>query len=144
MAGLVIGLALFVAASVSGPYTGGALNIARVLGPSVVYGCAWATFWIYLLAGFTGATLAAGWAYMTNIVGPFFFAHNLKAFLGKTFVRSTPYSTAGDPLVNYDVVSSTDHSLAPYAKVGATTRLSVSPHTLYNRAPARRETSYTA
>ncbi len=144
VAGIVIGLALYVAASVSGPYTGGALNIARVLGPSVVYGCAWSTFWIYFLAGLTGSTLAALWGYATAIVGPYFVFHNLKAFVGKSFVRSTPYSTAADPLVNYDAVSSTDHSLAPYAKVGATTRLSVSPHTLYNRAPTRRETTFTA
>jgi len=110
MGPFVIGLSLYVSALVAGPYTGGALNIARVLGASVVYGCGWTKFWVYLLAGFTGSTLAAGWAMMTNVNGPFNVFQNPKGFLTKHFVRSTPYSTASDPLVHYTALSSNDHS----------------------------------
>lgn len=110
---------------------GAALNIARVLGPSVVYGC-WDSFWIYLLAGLTGSGLAAGWGFMTNVAGPFSLAHNAKGFFSKQFVRSTPYSTATDPLVHYTALSSNDQSLAPYAKITGP-RLSVPARELHKR-----------
>ena len=115
----------------------GALNIARVLGPSVVYGCNWDTFWVYLLAGFTGSTLAAMWGGATNVFGPFFVFYNAKQFFSKTFVRSTPFSTAADPLVHYQALSSTDSSLAPYAK-GAGPRLSVPAKQIHQRSIALR------
>ena len=108
-----------------------------------MYGCAWPDFWIYLLAGFTGSTFAAVWAFMTIVVGPYFVFHNFKGFVGRNFVRSTPYSTAADPLIHYDTLSSTDHSLAPYAKVGAGPRMSVSPHTLYKKPPTHNNTPHT-
>jgi hypothetical protein len=132
MAPFVIGLSLYVSALCGAIYTGASLNIARVLGPSVVYGCNWDTFWIYLLAGFTGSTLAAIWGYMTAAAGPFFVLHNAKQFFGKTFVRSTPYSTAADPLVHYTELSSDDPSLAPYAKIKGK-RLSIPAQQIHQR-----------
>jgi hypothetical protein len=114
-----------------------ALNIARVLGPSVVYGCNWDTFWVYFFGGLTGSGLAAGWAFMTNVAGPFSLAHNAKAFFSKQFVRSTPYSTATDPLVHYTQLSSHDQSLAPYAK-GTGPRLSVPARELHKRTVSLR------
>ena len=115
---LAIGLALYVSASTGGVYTGGSLNIARVLGPSVVYGCAWGTFWIYLLAGLSGSVLAGAFGGLTNPFGPFYLPYAAKQFFAKTsFVRSTPYSTATDPLAHYEVLSSDDSSLPPYGRI---------------------------
>ena len=115
---LAIGLALYVSASACGALSGGALNIARVLGPSVIYGCAWDTFWIYLLAGLSGSVLASAWGISTNVVGPFFLPYAAQQFFAKTsFVRSTPYSTATDPLAHYETLSSHDSSLPPYGRI---------------------------
>ncbi len=69
---LIIGLSLVAAAQAIGGYTGAALNTARVLGPSVVYGCNWKTFWVYLLAHLAASTVAAVWGLLTNPHGPFF------------------------------------------------------------------------
>lgn len=38
---LAIGLALFACAQAAGPFTGGCLNPARFLAPSIIYGCGW-------------------------------------------------------------------------------------------------------
>ena len=41
MGPLVVGSTLFASAFIGGPFTGAALNPARVLGPAIVYGCYW-------------------------------------------------------------------------------------------------------
>ena len=115
---LVIGLSLVVAASVGGPYTGAALNFARVLGPAVVNGCGWSTVWIYLLAHVTAVALAAAWGLFVAPVGPY---HNkLRDRVLTHFVSAVPYSTASDPLVPYKtagrLASTADPSTPPYAR----------------------------
>ena len=42
-----------------GPFTGAALNPARVLGPALVYDCYWATAFVYVFAELLGGILAA-------------------------------------------------------------------------------------
>ena len=42
-----------------GPYSGAALNPARVLGPSMVFHCYWDTVPVYICAQLLGATIAA-------------------------------------------------------------------------------------
>ena len=122
---LIIGLSLIVAAFVGAPHTGAALNTARVLGPSTIYGCAWGTFWIYLLAHGTAAVLSAIWALLVAPSGPYFVLRHTKS-LGKLFSytgfqRSVPWSTAADPLNKHTHLNSHDASLAPYAR-GVTLR----------------------
>ena len=46
-------------AGAGGIYSGAALNPARVLGPSLVFGCYWETVPVYILAQLVGATAAA-------------------------------------------------------------------------------------
>ena len=38
--------------------TGGALNPARALGPSIVFLCNWNTTWVYVLAELAGGAIA--------------------------------------------------------------------------------------
>jgi MIP family channel proteins len=57
-AGFVIGLTLFFGILMGGPLTGGSLNPARTLGPSLFTGNL-DTFWIYLAGPLAGAALAA-------------------------------------------------------------------------------------
>jgi aquaporin TIP len=54
MGPLAIGLALFAAALTGGGFTGAALNPARVLGPSIVFGCGWKAAPVYILAELLG------------------------------------------------------------------------------------------
>jgi hypothetical protein len=42
-----------------GPFTGCAINPARVLGPAVVFNCYWDSAFIYMLAQFCGGIVAA-------------------------------------------------------------------------------------
>ena len=115
----IIGLSLLATALAIGPYTGAALNPARVLGPSVVYGCKWKTFWVYLLAHLAAATVAAVWGLVTNPHGPFFVTEykSVSHVLSHTsFTRAVPWSTAADPLNKVDALTSKDASLAPYAR----------------------------
>lgn len=56
---MAVGFTLFACACTGGPMTGAALNPARVLGPSVVYSCYWATVPIYCLAQYMAGCLAA-------------------------------------------------------------------------------------
>ena len=116
----VIGVSLVAAALVGGPYTGAALNTARVLGPSVVFGCGWATFHIYLLAHGLAAVLSAGWALLVAPSGPYFVTRHrdqLGRLLSYTgFQRSTPWSTAHDPVRKHTHLVSNDASLPPYAR----------------------------
>lgn len=42
-----------------GPYTGAALNPARVLGPAMVFHCYWDTVFVYIFAELIGAAIAA-------------------------------------------------------------------------------------
>eukprot|EP01132_Coremiostelium_polycephalum_P007812 gene7812-9615_t len=58
VAPLAIGLALLVGVGVAGPFTGGALNPVRVLGPSIISGD-WANHWVYWLGPLVGAAIAA-------------------------------------------------------------------------------------
>ena len=116
---LAIGLSLLATALAIGPYTGAALNTARVLGPSVVYGCQWKTFWVYLLAHLAASTVAAVWGLLTCPHGPFFITeyNHLGHLLSHTqFTRAVPWSTAADPLNKVDALTSKDASLAPYAR----------------------------
>lgn len=114
----VIGLALLVAALVGGPYTGAALNFARVLGPAVVNGCGWGTVWIYFLAHLTAVALSTGWGLFVAPIGPFW--NSLRHKFLHHFVPAVPYSTASDPLVPYKeeghLASTADPSTPPYAR----------------------------
>lgn len=118
---LVIGLSLLVAALVGGPFTGAALNFARVLGPAVVNGCGWQTVWIYFLAHLTAVALSAGWGLFVAPVGPFW--NSLRDKIFYHFVPAVPYSTASDPLVPYkeegQLASTADPSSPAYAKYTA-------------------------
>ena len=115
---LVIGLSLLVAALVGGPFTGAALNFARVLGPAVVNGCGWNTIWVYLLAHITAVALASAWGLFVAPVGPFWNSLRHKTF--HHFIPAVPYSTASDPLVPYKqaghLASTADSSTPPYAR----------------------------
>jgi MIP family channel proteins len=53
-----VGLALLVSVQAAGKFTGGALNPARALGPSIVFNCRWQETWIYVLAEIAGGLLA--------------------------------------------------------------------------------------
>src|SRR6188474_435440 len=57
--GLAIGFTIFVVGSLIGGTSGGAFNPAVAIGASVVHVFAWSNIWIYLVAGFSGAALAA-------------------------------------------------------------------------------------
>lgn len=115
---LIIGLSLTVAALVGGPYTGAALNFARVLGPAVVNGCGWESLWIYFLAHITAVALAAGWGLFVAPIGPFW--NSLRHKLFNHFIPAVPYSTASDPLVPYKetghLASTADTSTPAYAR----------------------------
>ena len=117
---LIIGLSLFAAAEAVGPYTGAALNTARVLGPAVIYGCHWDSFWIYLLAHLAASTLAAVFGLTTCPPGPFFVGDHLgnlpRLLAHPRFIKAVPWSTAADPMRKVDALTSLDPSLAPYAK----------------------------
>lgn len=58
VAPVAVGLALLVSVLAAGKFTGGALNPARALGPSIVFGCAWSTTWVYVLAELAGGVVA--------------------------------------------------------------------------------------
>lgn len=113
----VIGLSLLVAAFVGGPYTGAALNFARVLGPAVVNGCGWSTVWVYFLAHVTAVALAAAWGLFVAPNGPYL---NRWRGLVFHFVASVPYTTAADPLVPYDTPKTA--LVPPYALYTANRR----------------------
>lgn len=133
---LVIGLALLVAALAGGPYTGAALNFARVLGPAAVNGCGWSTVWVYLLAHATAAVLAAAWGLLVAPVGPY--NHMWRGRLAH-FMPATPYSTASDPLAPYKRdgkdLSAAGSAYPPYARVtdGRTPLSSRNHHLLSTR-----------
>lgn len=116
----VIGVSLVVAALVGGPYTGAALNTARVLGPAAVWGCGWSKFWVYMFAHGLAACFAAAWALLVAPSGPFFVLRHTerlgRLFSPTNFQRSTPWSTASDPVAKHSHLNSQDHSLAPYAR----------------------------
>ena len=57
--GLAIGFTIFVVGSLIGGTSGGAFNPAVAIGASVVHVFAWNNIWIYFVAGFGGAALAA-------------------------------------------------------------------------------------
>src|SRR4030095_726735 len=57
--GLAIGFTIFVVGSLIGGTSGGAFNPAVAIGASVVHVFAWNNIWIYFVAGFSGAALAA-------------------------------------------------------------------------------------
>ena len=42
-----------------GPFTGTAINPARVLGPAVVFNCYWDSAFVYIMAQFLGGIVAA-------------------------------------------------------------------------------------
>ena len=55
---LAIGLALFAAGQAAGPFTGGCLNPARFLAPSIIYGCGWTAAAAYICGEMAGGGLA--------------------------------------------------------------------------------------
>lgn len=55
---LVVGLTLTACAGTGAKWTGAALNPARVLGPTAVFGCGKDTWWVYVLAQLAAALLA--------------------------------------------------------------------------------------
>ncbi|MBI2730047.1 MAG: aquaporin [Sphingobacteriales bacterium] len=57
--GLAIGFTVFAMGSLLGGYSGGAFNPAVALGASLMKVFDWSNFWIYLVACFGGAILAA-------------------------------------------------------------------------------------
>lgn len=57
--GLAIGFTVFFAGSLLGSLSGGAFNPAVAVGASVIKAFAWSNLWIYLVACFGGAALAA-------------------------------------------------------------------------------------
>lgn len=57
--GLAIGFTVFFAGSLLGSLSGGAFNPAVAVGASVIKAFDWSNLWIYLVACFGGATLAA-------------------------------------------------------------------------------------
>ncbi|KAK9849026.1 hypothetical protein WJX84_004736 [Apatococcus fuscideae] len=59
IAGLAVGFSLFASAFVGGPFTGAALNPARVLGPAMVFDCYWNTAFVYVLGELFGGLVAA-------------------------------------------------------------------------------------
>jgi aquaporin Z len=58
IAGLAIGLTISIDVFVGGPVTGAAMNPARAFGPELA-GNTWTGWWIYWIAPFTGALIAA-------------------------------------------------------------------------------------
>jgi aquaporin NIP len=58
-AALAVGLVIFLGAYITGPLTGGSFNPARSLGPALFEPKTLAPLWIYFLAPFSGAALAA-------------------------------------------------------------------------------------
>ena len=112
---LIIGLSLTVSAYVGGPYTGAALNFARVLGAATVNGCGWSHVWVYFLAHLTAVVLSAGWGLFVAPIGPYLSYQPHKLY--GHFLSAVPYSTASDPLVPYSQLTSTaDPSTPPYAR----------------------------
>ena len=65
--GLAIGFTVFVGASSVGNISGGAFNPAVAVGISAMGLSSWTKIWIYLLANFSGAVVAAG---AFNILNP--------------------------------------------------------------------------
>lgn len=55
---LIVGLALFANALACGPFTGGAMNPARVLGSPIVFDCPYTKLHIYILGEIAGAIAA--------------------------------------------------------------------------------------
>lgn len=62
VAPLAAGLAIYVIIEAAGDYTGGLVNPALLVAPSIVFLCNWSAgrFWSYLLGQLLGAILAAG------------------------------------------------------------------------------------
>lgn len=58
MAGLAIGLAVLICATVGGPYSGASMNPARSFGPALLQ-AEMSSFWIYFFGPLLGASLAA-------------------------------------------------------------------------------------
>ena len=56
---LTLDVHVYVCSFAGGPYSGAALNPARVLGPSMVFHCYWDTVPVYVTAELLGAFLAA-------------------------------------------------------------------------------------
>lgn len=59
IAGLAIGFVVMMDIMMGGPFTGGAMNPARFLGPALVGGY-WDNAWVYFVGPVTGGLLAAG------------------------------------------------------------------------------------
>lgn len=55
---LIVGLSLFASALAAGPYTGAALNPARVLGSPIVFDCRYKKLYTYILGQLTGAIVS--------------------------------------------------------------------------------------
>eukprot|EP00879_Flechtneria_rotunda_P000151 GHRR01000218.1.p1 GENE.GHRR01000218.1~~GHRR01000218.1.p1 ORF type:complete len:284 (+),score=76.62 GHRR01000218.1:166-1017(+) len=77
---LVVGIALFGVLSTAGPYTGfSPLNPALTFAGSLAFNCVWRYMWMYLLAQFTGAGLAALLAVGVFGIGPMYLSEAERA-----------------------------------------------------------------
>lgn len=70
MGPLVIGLALTACALSGGYWTGGSLNLARLLGPAIVHGCDWRLVGFYALGQVAGTVAAVLTSVLVNGMGP--------------------------------------------------------------------------
>ena len=101
VAPLAIGLSLWAAAQAVGPWTGGALNTARVLGPAVAGACpsdAWTDA--------SGQSRSGAWTYFGSYVGAHALAsvaaalaHSLRVMLHDSFNGCSPPSERKQPHV---------------------------------------------
>ncbi|KAK9809551.1 hypothetical protein WJX73_000988 [Symbiochloris irregularis] len=109
LAPLAIGFSLFASAFVGGPYTGAALNPARVIGPAIVFNCYWDTAFVYIFAELFGGFLAAVAFLPLYGFGQFgsLFNTSIFSWLG----MSTPKSF--HPVSGVDSQPGSAHSIAP-------------------------------
>ncbi len=70
MGPLVIGLTLTACALSGGYWTGGSLNLARLLGPTIVHGCDWRMVGFYALGQLAGTVAAVLTSVIVNGIGP--------------------------------------------------------------------------
>lgn len=91
MGPLVIGATLGACALSGGYWTGGCLNIARLLAPAIVTGCSWNIVPFYLLGQIAGTLVATVTSIAVNGFGPAFI-RNVRSGLGQ---RETPNLVRG-------------------------------------------------
>ncbi|GBF97262.1 hypothetical protein Rsub_09953 [Raphidocelis subcapitata] len=93
---LVVGLTLTACAGTGAKWTGAALNPARVIGPTAVFGCGKKVWWIYVLAQLLAAVLAcavfafvSGWGPLSPLKAINDYGMNMHEAI-KMWVTGTP------------------------------------------------------